>query len=306
MMRPPLGIWVVSSMYLWPLCLLDHFCSSGPCRSPLWPRSMLCRWSLFDMGKPTVIRKICLFTKPIPRPCRTHNNSIRDVWVFGICIYKRGKLVTSCIDVWFTLIFISFRQSCQFLLTMTAVSAIISLGLANVLVLLRVVTLWDNNKTVSRMMWFGFACSFSTTLSLMVATVSKLFRTFLTWDRFGGTFWMSRLIFFMLDGIQFNEIAGMCIFTSTTGYLVATWASPVSLSLNSMSLASDIIYVTHTHRCYLRSSYSSSHLWISSIAQGQPVYASLRHLLEMASISSWPLPYYGQWMLCLPLWTSPH
>ena len=183
---------------------------------------------------------------------------------------------------------------------MTAVLAFISLGLANILVLLRVVTLWDNNKTVSRMMWFGFTCSFSATLSLMAATISQIFGRFLTWNQFGGNF-QTYLLHARWYSIQW------CRRHVRLHHHYETSHSNMGVTRKSVfKFPAPLLDVTHTHRCYLRSLFSSSRSRISSIDQGQLAYAWPKRLLEMASISSWPLLYYDPWMLCLLLWTSPH
>lgn len=51
------------------------------------------------MEESTLIRKICLFAEPIPRPGRAHNDRIRDVWVFGICIHRWGESLAAPFDV---------------------------------------------------------------------------------------------------------------------------------------------------------------------------------------------------------------
>ncbi|KZP18670.1 hypothetical protein FIBSPDRAFT_828938 [Athelia psychrophila] len=97
---------------------------------------------------------------------------------------------------------------CRVLLGTTAMLAVTSIGIANILVLMRVVMLWDGNLMVKWLMCCGFVVSFCTTCSLMVAT-----------------------LFNLIGGIVYSPIVGMCITTTNTKYLVAVWASPMLFEL---------------------------------------------------------------------------
>ncbi|KZP18677.1 hypothetical protein FIBSPDRAFT_1045983 [Athelia psychrophila] len=86
----------------------------------------------------------------------------------------------------------------------SAVMAIFSLGIADILILIRVITLWEGNKLAARWMYTGFLVSFMVTLGCSITTLIKLH-----------------------DQIHFVPLVKMCAPTATTPSLVAVWAAPM-------------------------------------------------------------------------------
>ncbi|KAI0093427.1 hypothetical protein BDY19DRAFT_923643 [Irpex rosettiformis] len=95
--------------------------------------------------------------------------------------------------------------SCRRFLFTVSVLSLFSIAIGNILVLLRVILLWDHRPIISRLMTFGFVVSFSAQATLMVITLIELIP---------GVYWASS----PLD---------MCITTYTTPKLIGVWASPM-------------------------------------------------------------------------------
>ncbi|GBE81069.1 hypothetical protein SCP_0307930 [Sparassis crispa] len=97
--------------------------------------------------------------------------------------------------------------------------AVISVGIANLLVLLRVVILWDHRPIVLKVMSAGFVISFCAQTITMVISLTKI-----------------------ISSIAWSPVARMCITAETTHLLIAVWGSPmlfeaftlVSTSLNAL------------------------------------------------------------------------
>lgn len=98
--------------------------------------------------------------------------------------------------------------SCRFLIIATAMLAVISLGLANILVLMRVVMLWDHNIVVKRLISGGFAVTFCATFTLMVFTAVEV-----------------------SDGIRYGAFAAMCVVTTPARSFIGVWASPMAFEV---------------------------------------------------------------------------
>ncbi|GLB37230.1 hypothetical protein LshimejAT787_0402810 [Lyophyllum shimeji] len=75
--------------------------------------------------------------------------------------------------------------------------------MANVLVLLHIVALWDGSPKVAALMAGGFTISFSATLVLMTLALSRLW-----------------------GAISFSPVLSMCVVSRTSPLMVAVWASP--------------------------------------------------------------------------------
>ncbi|KAH9894890.1 hypothetical protein C8Q73DRAFT_790093 [Cubamyces lactineus] len=82
--------------------------------------------------------------------------------------------------------------------------AIVSIGIANLLILQRVVILWEHRPIILKVMTVGFLLSFTLQVVTMVLTLVHV-----------------------LPSIQWSDPLGMCIATQSSHILVAVWASPL-------------------------------------------------------------------------------
>ncbi|OJT02382.1 hypothetical protein TRAPUB_7106 [Trametes pubescens] len=82
--------------------------------------------------------------------------------------------------------------------------AIVSVGIANLLILQRVVILWEHRPIILKIMTVGFLLSFTLQVVTMVLTLVNV-----------------------LPSIQWSAPLGMCIATKSSHILVAVWASPL-------------------------------------------------------------------------------
>ncbi|EGN99615.1 hypothetical protein SERLA73DRAFT_134913 [Serpula lacrymans var. lacrymans S7.3] len=99
-------------------------------------------------------------------------------------------------------------ERCRVLLSISSILAIISISIANLLVLIRVAMLWDNDRSIVFLLSAGFLASFSVTISMMALTLYR------TWY-----------------GIEYSTIAKMCAVTNTSPALIAVWAAPLLFEL---------------------------------------------------------------------------
>ncbi|KAI0737627.1 hypothetical protein C8Q80DRAFT_1114898 [Daedaleopsis nitida] len=91
----------------------------------------------------------------------------------------------------------------QFIFTCSMI-AIVSVGIANLLILHRVVILWEHRPIVLKVMTVGFLISFATQVATMIVVLIN-----------------------NLPFIVWSDLAGMCIATKASKVLVAVWASPL-------------------------------------------------------------------------------
>jgi len=96
-------------------------------------------------------------------------------------------------------------EGCRHFLSTVCILSLCSIALANILILLRVVLLWDHRPIIFRLLTAGFIASFTAQATLMVMTLLEL------WP---GVFWVPAPI-------------GMCITTFTTRKLIGVWAAPM-------------------------------------------------------------------------------
>ncbi|CDO77707.1 hypothetical protein BN946_scf184969.g58 [Trametes cinnabarina] len=90
--------------------------------------------------------------------------------------------------------------------------AIVSVGIANMLILQRVVILWEHRPIILKTMTVGFLLSFSLQVVSMVFTLLHV-----------------------LPSIQWSEPVGMCIATKSSHILIAVWASPLVFEMFVLS-----------------------------------------------------------------------
>jgi len=95
-------------------------------------------------------------------------------------------------------------NGCAKFLSTCSLLALVSVGIANALVLLRVIILWDHRPLILKLMTGGFFAAFSLQVVFMIVTLVKL-----------------------IPGVQWSPIVHMCITTTTTPLLIAVWAAPM-------------------------------------------------------------------------------
>ncbi|KAM5533020.1 hypothetical protein V8D89_013288 [Ganoderma adspersum] len=86
--------------------------------------------------------------------------------------------------------------------------AIVSVGIANLLTLQRVVILWDHRPIILKIMAGGFVISFTAQVMCMVYTLVTL-----------------------LPSISWSSPAGMCVLAKSSPILIAVWACPMIFEL---------------------------------------------------------------------------
>jgi len=95
-------------------------------------------------------------------------------------------------------------EDCLSVLTFSSLTSIVSIGMANLLILLRVLLLWDKERHILILLASVWLVTFCTTVGLMIATVIIL-----------------------APAVQYNSLAVVCDVTAATPALVAVWASSV-------------------------------------------------------------------------------
>ncbi|THH14801.1 hypothetical protein EW146_g5580 [Bondarzewia mesenterica] len=101
--------------------------------------------------------------------------------------------------------------------------------MANILVLFRVVLLWDKDRTVLRLLIATFVLSFTATFSTMLVMITIL-----------------------APSMEWSSIAKMCITTRTSPVLIAVWASPMGFEI--------IVLVLTTYNAFARPRAAQVHL----------------------------------------------
>ncbi|KAH9839443.1 uncharacterized protein C8Q71DRAFT_831932 [Rhodofomes roseus] len=97
---------------------------------------------------------------------------------------------------------------CKYFLFVVSMIAVMSIGITNMLVLLRVVILWDARPSVLKLMMVAYVAS-------LIAQVITLILTLLH----------------ILPGMAWSPLAGMCISSKSSHIIVAVWASPMLFEL---------------------------------------------------------------------------
>jgi len=100
-------------------------------------------------------------------------------------------------------------RGCRMLLSATSILSVISVCLDNALALMRVVVLWKEDKIVRRALYFTYVLGAVATLVMMVLSVITL-----------------------VPDIKWSSQVHMCVTTTTTPYLAATWGAPVFFELH--------------------------------------------------------------------------
>ncbi|TBU39090.1 hypothetical protein BD309DRAFT_970438 [Dichomitus squalens] len=95
----------------------------------------------------------------------------------------------------------------QFIFTCSMI-AVVSVGIANLLTLQRVVILWDHRPVILKIMTVGFVISFGAQVATMIVTLINML-PFITW----------------------NTSLGMCVATKSSHLLIGVWACPMVFEL---------------------------------------------------------------------------
>ncbi|KAL4244426.1 hypothetical protein ABKN59_010183 [Abortiporus biennis] len=96
------------------------------------------------------------------------------------------------------------KQGCRKFLFTCSLFALLSVAIANILVILRVIILWEHRPMIVKLMIGGFCATFSAQVATMLVSLVHLVR---------GVFW--------------SPETGMCILTVSTPIFIAVWASPM-------------------------------------------------------------------------------
>ncbi|OCH86519.1 hypothetical protein OBBRIDRAFT_737845, partial [Obba rivulosa] len=97
---------------------------------------------------------------------------------------------------------------CKRFVFVSSMLAITSVGIANMLVLHRVIILWDHRAVILKVMVAGLLLGFSAQMITMIITLLEV-----------------------TPSISWSPIAGMCIAETSTHLLVVVWASPMLFEL---------------------------------------------------------------------------
>ncbi|KAI0733126.1 hypothetical protein C8Q72DRAFT_895175, partial [Fomitopsis betulina] len=97
---------------------------------------------------------------------------------------------------------------CKHFIFTVSMLAVISIGIANMLVLLRVVILWDEHPVVLKLMVAAYITSFVTQAVTIIITLIKI-----------------------LPGVAWSSAAGTCVAAYSSRLIVAVWASPMLFEL---------------------------------------------------------------------------
>ncbi|KAI9068312.1 hypothetical protein FKP32DRAFT_1608913 [Trametes sanguinea] len=152
--------------------------------------------------------------------CLTFADEVRYVWT-APATYAKYTFLLNRYTVLGTLIAVAYEmcgfvdpaftdiltcplQGCKQFIFTCSMLAIVSVGIANMLILQRVVILWEHRPIILQIMTVGFLLSFSLQVVSMVFTLLHV-----------------------LPSIQWSEPAGMCIATKSSHILIAVWASPL-------------------------------------------------------------------------------
>ncbi|PAV18996.1 hypothetical protein PNOK_0584000 [Pyrrhoderma noxium] len=95
-------------------------------------------------------------------------------------------------------------STCVKFFTFSSLFSVLSIGIANILVLLMVVNLWERDRRVICLLALGFLVSFFATFSMMVVSVIRL-----------------------MPGISYLPIVHMCVSTIPVKEIKAVWAAPM-------------------------------------------------------------------------------
>ncbi|KZV72087.1 hypothetical protein PENSPDRAFT_650014 [Peniophora sp. CONT] len=96
------------------------------------------------------------------------------------------------------------NQVCQGILFFSSFASVVSIGIANLLILVRVLLLWDKERHILITLAIAWFLSYCATIGLMTATVVIL-----------------------APGIEYNAVARLCTVTTASPTLIAVWGCPM-------------------------------------------------------------------------------
>lgn len=120
-----------------------------------------------------------------------------------------------CADIWYR---------CRRFLSALSMLSTVSIATANILILLRVMLLWKGNLQMKMFLYSVCGASICAFFSMMLLTVIKISRKSATLQKPS----LFHLFLYISAGIQWNPYVKMCITTTKTPSMIATWAAPVS------------------------------------------------------------------------------
>ncbi|KAI0766840.1 hypothetical protein BD413DRAFT_605634 [Trametes elegans] len=134
--------------------------------------------------------------------CLTLADEVKLIWP-APATYAKYTFLLNRYAVLGTLLAVAYVPNTFFIFT-CSMFAIVSVGIANLLILQRVVILWEHRPIILKIMTVGFLLSFTLQVVTMVMTLINV-----------------------LPSIQWSGPLGMCIATQSSYVLVVVWASPL-------------------------------------------------------------------------------
>ncbi|EJD03305.1 uncharacterized protein FOMMEDRAFT_156690 [Fomitiporia mediterranea MF3/22] len=182
------------------------------------------------------------------------------------------------------------NASCQLVITVAFIIGICSIASGNVLVILRVITLWDRDKYIAWLMAIGFCASFTSTAVFAIIVLVNAY-----------------------SGFMYVPFAHTCVSTIKSPALPGVWASPLIFEVMVLTL---VIYnalnrprgsTTPLHRVLLRdgilffaslaSELFCQFVWVASLLMSSLVAALRTINLIVAIISRPTLVFSGVFFL---------
>ncbi|EMD30963.1 hypothetical protein CERSUDRAFT_127678, partial [Gelatoporia subvermispora B] len=140
----------------------------------------------------------------------TVHEEVRLVWPAPRSVAKWAFIVNRyfVISVQLVVAYAIVFKGCKHFVFGCGMLAITSVGIANILVLHRVVILWDHRALILKIMVAGLVFGFSAQLIAIVITLLNI-----------------------TPGVSWSSTAGMCILTQPSRVLLVVWASPMLFEL---------------------------------------------------------------------------
>jgi len=149
----------------------------------------------------------------------TFKDEIRCIWKAPSSFAKYAFLVNRYLVAVFLIVIVhemcGFNgmsygdKGCRILLSATSIFSVLSVCLSNALALMRVVVLWKEHKVLRRSLYLTYFLGTIATLAMMLLSVITL-----------------------VPDIKWSPEVHMCITTTTSPYLGATWGAPVFFELH--------------------------------------------------------------------------
>lgn len=145
----------------------------------------------------------------------TFHDEVRLVWQarssFAKWLFLCNRYLVPTTLIWVAIFMNNFTDNvlgsdnnCRRFFAISSVFGVLSVAIANVLVLLRVVNLWERSRRVACILFIGFLMSFCTTIALITTSLTKL-----------------------LPSLFYKPQVHMCVVTVPIAEFKAVWASPM-------------------------------------------------------------------------------